>query len=381
MVSIFQWVQAWLLEVREDFAYLPLFIQSAIIVSLVAIAGTLLAYMGLMLSRGLKYYRDRRNKPVSVQIDALILEYMMQCILTPEPPELPVAAFRQLPLHRAWARELVVQKILHYRRNFSGVSAAAFRQLYEALGLHEQALQKLRSGHPPMVVEALSELFNMEIIVDEAIVLPMTTSSHRYVREMARCYLAKCSAQHPLDFFSDIDTPLLPWEQFELFRVISQRKDMPAPSFAQWIQPAFHPTVISFSLKMAAHFQQYEAIPAISRLLPSDDLQLRALAINSLGKLMAVDAENKLVAMYPSQPQACKSEILKALGRIGSGKQLGFLKQEFLHAPDFDLKKQAARSIVHHDVLAQPMLWELQAESVGMQHVILQHSLNPSIKF
>lgn len=381
MMSFFQWISSWFQEVRDGFAYLPLFIQSAIVVSLLAIAGTLLTYLGLMVSRGLKYYRERRNQPVALQSDALILEYMLTSITAEAPAEPPLEAFRKLPLHRNWARHLLVQKLLHYQRNFSGVSAAAFRELYEALGLHKQAERKLRSGRPSVMVEALSELFNMEVKMDEHLIMPLTHHSNRYVREMARCYLAKCSADHPLDFLADIQAPLLPWEQFELFRVISQRKDLPMPAFMLWMQPSLHPTVISFALRMAVHFQQFEAAPAISKLLKTDNIALRALAINSLGKLMAQEFEDTLLKIYADQPVACKMEILKALGRMGTGRHLAFLKQEFMQSPEFELKKHAARSIVSHAALAQPLLWELQAESKGQQHVILQHCLNPSIKF
>ncbi|HVI45749.1 MAG TPA: HEAT repeat domain-containing protein [Chitinophaga sp.] len=381
MFSFFNGIESWFVEVKENFFWLPTFIKGAIIVSLLAIAGIFLAYLNMLLLRAVKYFQDRRNEPVAEQIDVLMLEHMVQQDIFDEKQPPALNEFRKLPLHHKWGRELLVQKILHYRRNFSGHVADLSRSLYIDLGLHQYAQQKLSSPNPKRIVEGLSELFNMEITVEEKVVLPLINHHNRYVREMARCYFAKCSAEHPMDFLQEISKPLLAWEQFELFRLVTQRTDIPVPSFARWIDPAYHPSVISFCLKLAAHFQQFDAIPAVMSMLKSENLELRALSINSLGKLMALEAELELVSMYEEQPLSCREEILKALGRIGSGRQLDFLRSQFLSSEDFEIKKQAAKSIVNHKALAQLMLQQLQAQSVGQHHTILQHCLNPLIKY
>ncbi|WP_212003846.1 HEAT repeat domain-containing protein [Chitinophaga sp. HK235] len=381
MVSFFNGIESWLVEVKENFIYLPTFIQGAILVSLIAIAGIFIAYLNILLLLVVKYFQDRRNGPVIERIDTLLLEHIVQRDISEEKLPLALDEFQQLPLHHAWARQLLVQKILHYRRNFSGYVSDLARNLYIDLGLYQDARRKLSSSGSRKIVEGLGELFRMEIVVDEKEVLPLINHQDRYVREMARCYFAKCSAEHPMDFLQEIRKPLLTWEQVELFRLITQRTDIPAPSFARWIDPAMHSSVISFSLKLAAHFHQFDAIPAMISMLKTDNLEQRALAINSLGKLMALEAEPELVKIYGDQPLSCKKEILKALGRIGSGNQLEFLRQQFLESEEFDLKKHAAKSIVNHKALSQLILKQLQEQSVGQPLIILQHCLNPLIKY
>lgn len=385
MLSFFPWITAWGLEIKENFFLLPLSIQGAIIVSLIAMTGTLMIYTGVLLLRGIKYYHEKRERPLGRKIDALLLEHVitppLQYHTSAEEIRLRLDEFRQLPLHTAWGRRLFVQKLLYGRRNFTGDTALLLRKLYLELQLHTFAEQRIRSGNAGQVVEGLKELFNMDAAVNEAEIWPLLNSRNRYVQEMARCYFAKCAVTDQLAFLGGIKKPLKQWEQFELFRIISQRTDTPTPSFAPWIDEAFHPTVIAFCIKLATHFQQFDAIPAIINLLQTPHLQLRALAINSLGKLVAIEAEPLLVAMYELQPLACKLEVLKALGRIGSGEQLAFLKQVFLEADSFDLQKNACRSMVSHKALAGHLLEELQSHCVGQHRVILEHSMNPLIKY
>ncbi|NML41093.1 HEAT repeat domain-containing protein [Chitinophaga sp. G-6-1-13] len=379
MTSFRQWLE----DLIYYFAYFPLVIQIAIIVSVLAVAGTALAYIYMIFFRWQKERRAKKEIPLREKGNELLLEHIIyKSVGDPDTPvALPLEAFKSLPLDQKWAADVFKSQLLEYRQNFTGDIPLLLRQLYLDLGLHREAAAALKSGRRKKVISALVELSGMGVLLETAHVLSLTQSRDQYIREMARCYWVQCSPDAPFEFFSHVKEPLLAWEQFELFRIISLRKDIPMPSFAQWIEPQYHPTVISLCLKLAAYFQQPEAIPAMIKMLDTPDEQLRALTINNLGKLMALEAEPILVKMYPQQPDNCKLEILKALGRIGSGDFISFLQQELEHTEDFLLMKHAAHSIVAHKALASNLVARLQHSLTGTRQQVLQHSLNPLIKY
>ena len=116
-------------------------------------------------------------------------------------------------------------------------------------------------------------------------------------------------------------------------------------------------------------------------LLNNKDHYFRADAINCLGKLSAEIAEERLVRIYNTQPLNCQLEILKALGRIASGKHLEFLKQEFLYSSNFDIRMNSARSIIRHNTPTSRALVEEMLEITHDENrLIISHCQNPLIK-
>jgi hypothetical protein len=69
------------------------------------------------------------------------------------------------------------------------------------------------------------------------------------------------------------------------------------------------------------------------------------------------------------------------LGRISSGKHVDFLRQEFLHSTDFELRKHAAKSIINNEWAAKNLINELVDTATAENKRILKHCMNPLIKF
>jgi len=71
---------------------------------------------------------------------------------------------------------------------------------------------------------------------------------------------------------------------------------------------------------------------------------------------------------------------LKAIGRFETGRSFQFLKQEFLYSTDFDIRKNAAHSLVKN-AENPALVTELMEVSSAENQLILKHSLNPLIKY
>ncbi len=369
-----------------EFRYAPLIIQIAIIFVFVAIGMTLLAYASILRRRFRGYRRDKKIVRLNDQIDDLLIENVLsqdpEAVETPgQTAEAAAAAFQLAPFGTRWGRQVLIDRLINYRNNVRGTMGDEIRTLYLLLELDKDSFKKLKSRKWNRKVRALNELSSMEIGVADVIILPLTNSRNRELRAAARQAYIKLSKNEPFKFFDLATEPLLQWDQVELFRIITTTSHIAIPNFAQWITYSTNKSVVSFCLKLVIHYHQLKAIPAVMKLLDTKDHLLRAEAINCLGKMKMADAEEKLVYIYNNQPLDCQIEILKALGRIGSGKYTEFLRQEFMLSTDFELRKNAAKSIINTQAGDSSIVDELMATASPENKLILKHCMNPLIKF
>ena len=256
------------------------------------------------------------------------------------------------------------------------------RKLYIDMVLQEDSYKKLKSMAWEVKIKALVELTQMDIPIADVTLLPLTNSRNPTLRAAARNAYIQLSKNEPFKFFDIATEPILPWDQLEMFKIITTSKDIAIPNFARWVSYSTNKSIVSFCLKLIAHYDQQNAIPTVVGLLETKDHYFRANAINCLGKLTAESAEPRLVSMYNSQPIICQIEILKAMGRIASGKHLEFLKHEFLYSFNFEIQMNAARSIIKHNTqTSRALLNELVETTNDDNRIIIKHCQNPLIKY
>jgi hypothetical protein len=369
----------------EQFYFLPLFIQIALIFIFIAIVATIFAYSVIIYKRWKGYVDDRRMNFIRPKIEEMITE---QVLINEKLDQIPIEEieFDQSALNdkiykKKWVRQVIIDILIQYRKNFRGEVGELLKKLYVDMGLSKDSFDKLKSLRWEKKIRSVMELTQMDIQISDVTILPLTNSSNPSLRAAARNAYIQLSKNEPFKFFDIATEPILPWDQLELFKIITTTKDIAIPNFSRWVSYSTNKSVVSFCLKLIAHYDQQSAIPAVMDLLANKDHYFRADAINCLGKLSAELAEEKLVRIYNTQPLNCQIEILKALGRIASGKHLDFLKQEFLYSSNFDIRMNAARSIIHHNTQASRALVEELTETTHDENkLIIKHCLNPLIK-
>jgi len=369
-----------------DFRGASLNIQIAIIFIFIAVTCTVIAYLSILTGRYRAHRREKKLASLHPIIDDLLMEHILlnDELASNVPADqviLPVEVFRLPVFEKKWAREALIARLIEYRNNVRGSMGEQLRNLYIQLELDKDSLRKMKSRKWDKKVQALAELSNMNMSIADVTILPLTNSRNRELRAAARHAYIKLSKNEPFKFFDVVTEPLLMWDQVELFKIISTTEHIAIPNFAQWITYSSNKSIVSFCLKLVVHYNQVSAVPAVVRLLDTKDHYLRADAINCLGKLKIEDVEEKLLHMYNSQPLNCRLEILKAIGRINSGRNVDFLRQEFLHATDFDVRKHAAKSLIKNQWAAKGLIQELIDTATAENKLILKHSMNPLIKF
>jgi hypothetical protein len=369
----------------EQFSFLPLFIEIALAFIFIALFATLIAYGVIMYKRWKAYVDDKRMTHIRPIIEEMITD---QVLINENLERIPVdeiefdqAALNDKVFKKPWVRQVIIDILIAYRKNFRGEVGELLRKLYVDLGLTKDSFDKLKSVKWERKIKAVVELTQMDVQISDVTILPLTNSTNPSLRAAARNAYIQLSKNEPFKFFDIATEPILPWDQLELFKIITTTKDIAIPNFSRWVSYSTNKSVVSFCLKLIAHYDQQTAIPSVMDLLNNKDHYFRADAINCLGKLSAEVAEEKLIRIYNTQPLICQIEILGALGRIASGKHLEFLKQEFLYSSNFDIRMNAARAVIAHNTPAsRAMIDEMLEATHDENKLIISHCLNPLIK-
>jgi len=384
---MFSYLRDLLYQSYVEFGYLPLFIEIALTFIIIAITSTISAYLVIITKRYRGYVKEKRLAHISPIVEAMITEQVLlnedlEKNVPVENIEFDSNAISKPMYKRAWVRQILIDILIQYRKNFGGEVGFLLRKLYLDMNLQKDSFAKLKSFKWERKIKALSELTQLDIPISDATILPLTNSKNPSLRVAARNAYIQLSKNEPFKFFDIATEPLLPWDQLDMFRIITSTKEIAIPSFSRWVSYSNNKSVISFCLKLIAHYDQQTAIPAVMDLLSNRDHYFRADAINCLGKLSAEEAEGRLVKMYSNQPLNCQIEILKALGRIASGRHLDFLRHEFIYSTNFDARMNAARSIIKHNTeKSRTIVEELIKTVTSENQLILKHCNNPLIKY
>jgi hypothetical protein len=376
-----------LYEAYEQFTLLPLFIEIALVLILVAVVATIISYIVILTRRYQGNVYQKRLANLSPKIEDLITEQVLlnenlDKNIPIDEIEFDQAAISNKIYKRPVVRQVLIDVLIRYRKNFRGEVGDLLRKLYIDMNLLDDSFKKLNTFKWETKIKALSELTNMDIPISDSTLLPLTNSRNPTLRAASRNAYIQLSKNEPFKFFDIATEPILPWDQLEMFKIITTSKDITIPNFSRWVSYSNNKSIVTFCLKLIVHYDQRTAIPAVMELLSTKDHYFRAHAINCLGKLSAEDAEEKFITIYNSQPVNCQLEILEALGLIASGRHLDFLKNEFIHSFNFDIQMRAARSIIRHNTQnSRLLLNELMETTNEESKLIIKHCHNPLIKY
>ncbi len=363
------------------FQSLPLVIQLSIIVIIMAVSFTLMAIILMMVYRYVKYRREQRFRKLIPLIDDLIFAYITFETSDQSRFSSKSEIVSKMKQYIRGRKQVAVNRLLEYKKDLRGNMSYELNELFMELNLDKYCLKKLRALRRFKKIQGLTEFATMGIPVADAYILPLTHHRSREVRIMARHAYIKLSKNDPFKFFDSSEDRLLVWDQIELFKIITTNENISIPNFGSWITYSSNPSIIHFCLKLVVHYNQSEAVPSIMRLLETRDHDLRAAAINTLGKIKAEQVEDQLVGIYNDQPLKCQVEILKALGRMQTGRYVDFLTNEFLYSGDFRLRKAAAKSIVNNSRNEPDLIDELMENASSENKLILKHCMDPLIKY
>lgn len=366
-----------------NFPTMPFVVQLSLVIISLAITLSVLSYIIMGLFRYHNYTMGKRQAILSPQIADLVFLYISpedtgnteKFVMSPNDIVTNINRF----IRNRGDKQVMVNLLIEHKKNLRGTMGEKLTELFIKLALDKFSLSKLQRSRAYKKIQGLTELSDMGVTTSDVYILPLTRHKSHQVRTIARHAYIKVNKNNPFKFLDSSGDKLLIWDQIELFRIITADETSHIPDIAPWLTYSANPSVVLFCLRLVVQYNQRQAIPAVINLLDSRDHTLRCAVINCLGKMRVTDVEQRLVGMYTSQPVKCRIEIIKALGRIKTGKQIDFLKQEFTTSNDFSTRKNAAKSLVNN--LSGERIEHLLRTSGPNEQLMIRYCMNPMIKY
>jgi len=359
----------------------PVFIQIALVMIVISVALFLLGNASLAIDRMRASYRKSRESTATAIITAeLVGGLMSEEDQSDNEFDKFVNRIKTLTAKSSFFKQVVIDQIIYYHRNFTDSTEHVLDKLFSKLELADSAVRKLKSKSWVRKAKGMREMQEMkpENSVGKWID-PLLNDPNDDLRIEAQATFLSLNSDDPFAFLSSATEELLPWHQIILFEIVVNTPDLPIPDLRDLLQSK-NDSVVSFCIKLAAYYQQLEVIPELISLLDHEDQNMRIDALDVLGKLNAEEAEPVMIRKFPLEDLKVQIKALESVGEIKSGRQLEFLKEQFLDSSDFALIKTAACAIVTYPGFDKDGFLSEPAQISARRATIMNHCANNLIR-
>jgi hypothetical protein len=343
----------------------PLTIVIALIVIAISMITSIIVYLVIFFSRVRVAYinmrTDEARELISDKLNSYL--YFMEGVGQVTRGDVRHLTQELLKLKSKVVKQVLLDQIIYLSRNLTHSTSNILHTLYRRLGLKTISVNKLTASAWEVKAQGISELKEMSPVVKLPDILRLTHSRNDDLRVEAQAAYIRLNTSNPFSFLDNTPEVLLEWHQIILFDEVTRSETISIPSFSAWLNSG-NTSIVLFCIKLIVHYTQLDAIPHLIALMEhKEEEEVQNRSINALGKLEAREAEEPMVALYPTLCTSCKIEVLKALGRIGGGDYIPFLSAQFTESDSYYTQKYAMCSL---KVLTEHTKEEVLAEFSGI---------------
>jgi hypothetical protein len=256
-------------------------------------------------------------------------------------------------------RALLSSILLNFHENLRGSADQLVPEIFEKLGLHNDAIREAQSKLYFEKVQGIRKLSYLYPEGAKEIIPGLLNDPEDVVRAEAQTAYIRVHPEQPFNFLHSLEKPFTRWTQLSAFYLFRLHQ-LPVPSFVKYLDSP-NTNVRNFSLRMITFFQQLENVPEILKMLESKSETTRFLAIRAVHELRLYDGRELLKKMYPRETGKNKTEILKAFKNIGNEKDFQFL-ESILLSENVSLKTEACRALYFMGAKGRERLMEMNRE-------------------
>lgn len=364
----------------ERLPFFPKNIRASLFIILFCAITLLELYLYILVKRVDQYKKEVQRKKWESQVHDLLANMVIHddSETIQDTVDYFYEQFKELAHKNKWVKNTLTREILIYHRNFTGRTAEILSIMYIKLGFDRQTFKKIKSRSWEVKIDGVREARQMNLIENANAILAYTDDENALLRMEAQAAFIRLAPQNPFRFLDRAQERILDWHQVVLFDVITKSKNITTPSFKQWLYSPNH-TVVVLCLNLISHYMQFDAVDEMIRLLKHQHTQVRSLAIKTLGKFEAEDAEKALFEIYFDESEDLQIDVLMAFGRIASGNFTAFLKSR-LFSPDQRIKMAALRALKSYPDPTHQELHNLYKETTLQNRKLIEHILDDRIR-
>lgn len=334
----------------------------------------------------IRYVKFREEKAYN-DIYTQLVSFIQQCTSTlQQGQEKSSLLFSKngVSISNNYQMRAVRRLLLSYYELFKGDYRAQIVNIIKVNHLQHLATNLLKrdSPVPRKTINVIDNFSLLNEPLPEDIVDKLLQSSNERVVKAVREHLIRVQGTaalpqlfHTMDEISDLQV-------IELYETIRSLNGLSLQLFHSYLSTDNTDNKNILILHIMTYKQELPPKEILLALLENGSDKLSARIINSIGKLLYRDFEQHLIALFSYRSQVVKLEILKALGRISSGKSLSFLSFIFKsESYSILMRMHAYKSLLHlerrYSHLSLPSLEEIPLESDKIKRFIEQ----PLIKY
>ncbi|MDG2432284.1 hypothetical protein [Flavobacterium sp.] len=241
-------------------------------------------------------------------------------------------------------KRIIIKTLLKLRNEISGETADAIQKLYYNLNFIGEAEAKLNSKKWSVIANGISELAQFDIKEVHEKIIVHINHPKKEVRREIQFYLVKLFSFDGLSFLDILQTQLSEWDQIQLLEVLQRKNSLNLPDLTNWLQSS-NESVISFTLKLAKIFNQYEIKEQVIQLFNHPNIAIRIEAIELVSPLGFHEATAILKKDSINRSTEEIIAILKMGEKMFTNEDIAFVS-EFINHHNYEIK-QSAELIMH----------------------------------
>ncbi|QIH32707.1 HEAT repeat domain-containing protein [Sphingobacterium sp. DR205] len=331
------------------------------------------------------YYRDYRYRNVYSRIYPALRDFIYEQILVNNrASHFPVDKLG-LDLHNKLVGNVVRHIIHEFIFTVGGEKGQSLRRLFNELGFDKEAQYEIRHSAANMVttVGSLANLALMKVPIQEKILDQLLKSPQVEIRVAASKYLLQVEGEQAFDRVFEGLIGISQLQALDIFQTVVQGDYYGNYMFSQWLNVSKSFAVNSLFMDLMVYYQELNEAGLWALITANKESKTALKAINSLGKLLAKDSEERLQDLYTEESSlAAKLEILKALGRVGQGKSIDFLNRLFMDSNlPLSLRKHAYRSLVAQRPYSIPLLRKIDEQVDRVESKLIRYVNHPMVHY
>ncbi|MFD2033794.1 HEAT repeat domain-containing protein [Belliella marina] len=253
---------------------------------------------------------------------------------------------KKIPFEKIWCKELVLENIIDLDRNLKGVQKKVLIQAYLKFGLYNHLKGLLATEKWYYISKVLYFWRELGHAPSSKIIYPYVKHENMQIRTSALLAYISISDEGPLRILEDYADEISPIDEMKLIDILQRKKIKKPSQLGEWLK-FDDASQLGLVLKLVAHYNALEFADKVVLLLNHTERHVRFNAIDVVGKLLLIEAEDKLIEMYHQEDETSKIKIINVLAQIGSGASMDFLndlvvrlnRSELLIAAMYSLKE------------------------------------------
>jgi hypothetical protein len=243
-------------------------------------------------------------------------------------------------------KRIITRTLLKLRNEISGETADTIQKLFYNLNFAAEAEAKLNSKKWDVIANGISELAQFDIKEAHDKVITHINHSKKEVRREIQFYLVKLFSFDGLTFLNVLENQLSEWDQIQLLEILQRKNSQNLPDLTNWLQST-NDSVISFTLKLAKIFNQYDTKEQVLQLFDHPNIEIRIEAIELVSPLGFFEATSLLQNGIRERSTEEIIAIFKMGEKMYTKTDIPFVL-EFLNHEIYDIRKSA--EVIMHTI-------------------------------